>query len=270
MKVLLVNDDGIGASGLLALHRALFEAGHEVWAVAPAVEKSGISQAITARPVLKVSPVAMASGDRPGFAVDGTPADCVCLGIASLAPRVDFVLSGINNGPNLGHHVNYSGTVGAAAEAAALGRPALAVSLDWSVAPLAVGPQAFLRAARRTQEDFRDAARKTVEIMEAWPEFDLPEGLVLNVNFPAGPAAGWRGLKWAGLAANNGLDRFSFKADYETCGHNGRLYRREPAPQSEPPAKGSDEYWIAKGYATLTPLRPRTACAAVLDALGVD
>lgn len=229
MKVLLVNDDGIGANGLLALHQALLEAGHEVWTLAPANEKSGVSQAITAGPVLKVTARFMPGG-RPGFAVEGTPADCACLGLSSLAPQADFVLSGINNGPNVGYHVNYSGTVGAAAE----------------------------------------AARKTVEIMASWPDFHLPAGLILNVNFPASPEKDWRGLKWTGLSENISLDHFAFLPDYENEDSETRLYKRKLSPRNGPPTTDSDEYWMNKGYVTLTPLKPRTACAAVLETVGVN
>ena len=125
MALLLVtNDDGIHAAGLAALADALTELG-EVWVIAPEREQSACGHALTLhRPLRTVS-----SGERR-FAVNGTPSDCVNLGVLGFMPeRPAIVVSGINHGGNLGDDVTYSGTVSAAMEATLLGVPAVAVSL---------------------------------------------------------------------------------------------------------------------------------------------
>lgn len=134
MKVLLTNDDGYAAPGLGALEAVAREFASEVWIVAPAVEQSYAGHRVTTRAVL--SPVAYGPG---AWHVDGTPADCVRVALRALGLEPDLVLSGINQGGNLGIDVYTSGTVAAAREAAALGIPAIAVSqfihgertLDW-------------------------------------------------------------------------------------------------------------------------------------------
>ena len=122
MRILLTNDDGIDAPGLAVLADLCREWG-DVVVVAPDQERSGCGHATTTSRPLRVA-------DRgPGrFAVDGTPADCVRLGLTRLAGEVDWVVSGINRGGNLGVDIHLSGTVAAAREAALAGRPALALS----------------------------------------------------------------------------------------------------------------------------------------------
>ena len=134
MRILLTNDDGIHAPGIEALHRAIRDLG-EVVTVAPADVQSATSHGITFHTPLMIEEVAPNESMR-GYAVDGRPADCVKLGLRRLWPdlfgagtRPDVVISGMNSGANVGINVIYSGTVGAAVEAAFLGVPAIAVSL---------------------------------------------------------------------------------------------------------------------------------------------
>src|SRR6185369_980597 len=122
MRILLTNDDGIDAPGLRALHQAAAPLG-EPWVIAPCDAHSGCSHRVTTDDLLHV--------DRrePGWiAVTGTPADCVRVALHGVAPRVDWVLAGINAGGNLGADVWHSGTVAAVREAALHGRPGIAVS----------------------------------------------------------------------------------------------------------------------------------------------
>lgn len=134
MLILLTNDDGIYAPGLLALEHALRELG-EVRVVAPATEQSGVSHSITFLSPLVVQEVY--EGDRRrGWAVEGSPADCVKLGIFQYCPRrPDLVISGINSGLNAGINVLYSGTVAAAIEGAFFGITSVAVSLEYHPHP---------------------------------------------------------------------------------------------------------------------------------------
>lgn len=137
--ILVTNDDGIDSEGLLRLKQSLATVG-EVMVVAPDRDWSIIGHAKTMRRPLRVASVNLPDGDA-AYSVDGTPSDCVSLGVLGLLPRrPDLVVSGINKGPNLGEDITYSGTVAAAMEAVISGIPGIAVSLadylswDFSVA----------------------------------------------------------------------------------------------------------------------------------------
>lgn len=171
MHFLLTNDDGIHARGLRALHAALSEVA-ECIVVAPEREQSAVGHAITLTRPLMVRQV-RENDAFSGFAVTGTPADCVKIGIKELAPGpVDLVVSGINLGPNVGIDVIYSGTVSAATEAAILGVPSLAISLD----------------TRKHDADFSFAARFAKDIAAfVISNRDFLTGIPLNVNIPALP-----------------------------------------------------------------------------------
>src|SRR3954466_9722763 len=129
MKVLLTNDDGIGASGLHAMRRALLELpGVELAVIAPDSNRSATARSITTRRPLWVEEIEFGDGST-GFATDGTPVDCVrfaALGLIEFTP--ELIVSGINHGANLGDDITYSGTVAAALEGVVLGIPAIAVS----------------------------------------------------------------------------------------------------------------------------------------------
>ena len=170
MRILLTNDDGIGAEGLLALHEALAPT-CEVWVVAPDREQSAASHAITlARPLV------IKERRKRWFEVDGTPTDCVYIGLNHLmkSSRPDAVCSGINDGPNLGNDVLYSGTVAAAVESAMIGVPGIALSH-------AGDPR-----------DYQAAARFAPALLSAVAGNPLPRHALLNVNFPSGTPTGVR------------------------------------------------------------------------------
>ena len=122
MKVMLVNDDGYGAPGIEAMAEALKNAGHEVLVAAPDGQRSGSGQSVTLDGEVR------AVRKPLGWALTGTPADCVRAGLLHLMPDCDMVISGINLGANLGTDCNYSGTAAAAREAVMNGRAAMAVS----------------------------------------------------------------------------------------------------------------------------------------------
>ena len=135
-RLLLVNDDGVGAIGLLKLQVAARTISDDVWTVAPAAERSGASHAISL-----TQPVRARKLSEHEYAVDGTPVDCVAIALGALLDRApDFVFSGVNRGPNLAGDIIYSGTCGAAREAALRGIPSVALSMasvphaedDWS------------------------------------------------------------------------------------------------------------------------------------------
>jgi len=167
VRILLSNDDGIHAEGLLALHDALCTVA-EVWVVAPDREQSAASHAITLNRPLRIK-----ERKPRWFEVDGTPTDCVYVGLNHVlkASPPDLVCSGINDGPNVGNDVHYSGTVAAAVEAAMIGVPGIA----------------FSYAGR--DRLFGRAAAFAPALLAAFGRHGLPKHGVLNVNFPANPQA---------------------------------------------------------------------------------
>ena len=175
MRFLLTNDDGIYARGLTALYRELSKDA-ECIIVAPEIEQSAVGHAITISRPLMVRK-ARKNGKFLGYAVAGTPADCVKIGISELAGGpVDLVVSGINLGANVGINVLYSGTVSAATEAAIQGIPSLAISLD-----------------THREADFSAAARFARRMAAFILETPLPQ-VALNVNVPAIPEEEIRGV----------------------------------------------------------------------------
>lgn len=136
MRILLTNDDGVASPGLLRLREILEEHNHEVWAVAPDGERSGMSNYITLTEAIRCEEV----GNRL-FAISGSPADCVMVATLGAIPATpEVVISGINIGPNLGTDIIYSGTAAGARQAAYKGIPGIAVSLDSFTPPLHFDP----------------------------------------------------------------------------------------------------------------------------------
>ena len=191
MHIMLTNDDGVHALGIRTLARVLSEAGHRVSVCAPDRERSAASHSITLRRALNVEKVEF-PGAEIAYAADGTPADCARLGLY-LIPDVDLVISGINNGSNLGGACVYSGTVGAAMEASMSGVPALASSIG-----------AF------DHSDYVPAARITLKVAEWMMEHPLARGEFYNLNIPALPYEEIRGVIAAPLAPNY-LDTAAYK-----------------------------------------------------------
>lgn len=178
MRLLCSNDDGILARGLDCLVRAAEPLG-EVWVVAPDREQSATSHSLTLHHPLR--PVQL--GERR-WQVDGTPTDCVMLAIEALMPeRPDFVLSGINHGPNMGEDVLYSGTVAAAMEGLALGVPSIAVSFGGRV----------LHGESELMSDHVENLSKVLTHLTRLPVF--PADTLLNVNIPAIPARDVKGIR---------------------------------------------------------------------------
>lgn len=178
MRILCSNDDGILARGLACLERAATPLG-DVWVVAPDREQSATSHSLTLHHPLR--PVKL--GDQR-WQVDGTPTDCVMLAIEALLPeRPDFVLSGINHGPNMGEDVLYSGTVAAAMEGLALGVPSIAVSFAGRV----------LSADEPLLDELVESLTGVLRHLTSLPDF--PADTLLNVNLPAIPADQVKGIK---------------------------------------------------------------------------
>lgn len=250
MDVLLTNDDGIFAPGLRALYAALKAAGHAVNVVAPMSEQSGVGHSLTVFQPLRTREIA--DGDFRGTGVFGTPTDCVKLALGALLPKKpDLVMAGINRGPNSGPDIFYSGTVGAAAEAAHDGLPSMAIS----------------HACFGEAQDLDEVARHAVALAEKIDWKRLPPGRVLNVNYPDLP------LRECGGPI--------------VCRQSpavwGNLYNQRQAPGGAPYwwlvgfiaeetiGENSDRALLAKGHITITPLKFEYTDRECLDILeGMD
>ncbi|NQV16713.1 5'/3'-nucleotidase SurE [bacterium] len=176
-KILLTNDDGINARGIIALADAL-RAEAELYIVAPISEMSAMGHAITISDPLKVTEI-YKDNQHFGWGIGGTPADCVKLAInGDLIPRPDMVISGINQGANVGLDIIYSGTVSAAYEGTILDIPAMAISLN------SFG-----------QKDFSAAGKVAHNLVNKVLEEGLPSGTLLNINVPAGEYESFEGFR---------------------------------------------------------------------------
>ncbi len=228
MLILVTNDDGIRSPGLKTLAVALQAAGRVV-VVAPDRNRSAVGHALTLEHPLRADEI------KPDvFAVDGTPTDCVHLGIHGLIrQRPDLVVSGINRGSNVGDDITYSGTVCAALEAALMGIPAIAVSMD---SPLA-HPDGLELAG--------DYARNlALQVLAK----GLPSETFLNVNVPSGQCQGVQ-------LTRQGKRRYGEKI-ISNEDPRGRKYYwiagSEICTGDEP---GTDSYALSKGFISVTPLR---------------
>ena len=238
MKILLSNDEGVHAEDLKAMHQALSRIA-DVWVVAPLEEKSTTGHSLTLHKPLRILPMGPAS--KRTFAVTGSPADCVYLGIRQVMKSMpDFVVSGINRGANLGQDVYYSGTVSAAREACILGIPSLAVSLDVNYS------RAGLEELR-----FGTAARAAVQVIRAVQKEGLPWHTLLNLNVPNLPASKLKGIRFTrqGFRFYSGtiLQRKDHRGrDYFWVGGQYKGFKKE---------QGTDCHAVESGYASLTPLK---------------
>ncbi|HEX8855987.1 MAG TPA: 5'/3'-nucleotidase SurE [Thermoleophilaceae bacterium] len=240
MKVLLTNDDGIGAKGLHALRRALLEVpGIELSVIAPDSNRSATARSITTRRPLQVEEVELGDGTT-GYATDGTPVDCVRFAALGLVDQPDLIVSGINHGSNLGDDITYSGTVAAALEGVVLGIPAIAVS----------------QQSDRRQLDFHDGggfdftqvAAFAARIVEELEDVPIPADTLLNINAPAGEITGARACR---LGKRIYHDRLELESEDDEGRRLYRIYGREPGYEED---EGTDFAAIADGSIAVTPL----------------
>ena len=242
-RILVANDDGIFSPGIKALGLAMSDFA-DVTVVAPDVEQSAVGHGITIRRPLRFRHTASAGfGDVPAYRVDGTPADCVVLGVHLLG-KPDLVVSGINLGPNLGDDLTHSGTVAAAIEALALGVPSIA----FSQRPSESGEYDFAAGAAY-------AARLAREVLGR----GLPHRTLLNVNFPREAA---RGVRVTRVGEHRWEDSIVTRKDPE-----GREYHwvagvsRAPDAQDEATDYGA----VQAGYISVTPVRIDLTARDLLD-----
>ena len=239
-RILVTNDDGVRSEGIHALAAALGRLG-EVTVVAPHIEASAIGHALTLRRPLRFEQV----GDRI-YEVDGTPTDCVNIGIAQVygGAMPDLIVSGINKGYNLGDDVTYSGTVAGAMEGALLGVPSIAVSLE----------------RRRDRYDFGPASEAAGRIAALVLRDGLPSRTFLNINVPGGAP---KGIRITVQARRNHVTIVDERRD-----PRGNLYYWVEEGENEwEPHDRSDYQAVRDGYVSVTPLQPDLTDYAALPAL---
>jgi len=256
MRILITNDDGINAPGLKVIHAIatdLAGAGGEVWTVAPAFEQSGVGHCIS-----YTHPMMVAKMDERRFATEGSPADCVLAGLHDImkdAPP-DLVLSGVNRGNNSAENALYSGTLGAAIEAALQGVPAMALSQYF-------GPNNAL-----ADDPFEAAAQHGAalirRILANQPAETSDYRLFYNINFPPLPAAAVKGSR----VVSQGFRRnthFSVEPHFSPSGR--KFLWIKGGEQHIPTADGTDAAANLDGYISVTPMRADLTAHDMLHAL---
>lgn len=240
-RILVTNDDGVHSEGIRALADALRLVG-DVVVVAPHAESSAIGHALTLRRPLRIET------HHQGFhAVDGTPTDCINLGVAVVlkGELPDLIVSGINTGWNLGDDVTYSGTVAGALEGALLGIPSMAVSL------------------RRTRDylfDFAPSAQAAAVLADLVLRHGLPDRTFLNVNVPKGIP---KGFKRTIQGKRNHITKISERFD-----PRGKpYYWIEEGIDEWDPHDRSDYHAVREGYISVSLLSPDLTAYAVMDEL---
>ena len=251
MKLLITNDDGVFAPGIAALAETLTARGRDLVVVAPDRERSSVGHAITLSRPLRLWPVTSGNYEKTLriFAVDGTPSDCVMLGLEEVAPETTLVISGINRGPNLGDDLTYSGTVSAAMEGVILGRPALAVSLD-------IGPE-------DVEHYYDTAAAVTARLVDRLESLELPRGVLLNVNVPNLPYGELQGM----VPTRKGVRLYLDKVNRRTDPRGGTYYWVSGRPEDEL-TEGTDVWAVASGYVSITPVHMDLTHYPTLKELG--
>ena len=232
MRILLTNDDGINSPGLHALWREVRKVA-EVVIVAPATEQSAVGHAITLSYPLRIEEVRK-DGSIYGYAVNGTPADCVKIAVSTfLKETPDIVISGINLGPNTGTNVIYSGTVSAATEGTILGIPSVAISLTTFTDPY-----------------YGYAAKLACTLAAAVHEHGLPESTLLSVNVPNVREKDIAGIR----ITRQGKSKFKEFFDKRIDPKGGTYYWLAGEMVDADESADSDHAAVRENFVSITPL----------------
>jgi len=245
MKILLTNDDGIEAEGLVALHKEIKKHG-DILIVAPDAERSSVGHGITlSRPIFIKK---YYKGNKFwGYGISGTPADCVKFAIKKLLKtKPDLVISGINHGPNDGCSVFYSGTIAAAREGALHGIPSIALSLD-----------TFGNA------DFTYAARFTSHLIRNLDSISIPKGTFLNINVPSMQADKIKGLKFTQQGLKPIREVFKKKLNP----HDREYFWLGAMAPLTPKHSKCDTAALKENFVTVTPIQVETTNFDYLNSL---
>jgi 5'-nucleotidase len=254
MRVLITNDDGIGAKGINALRKALAEIPDtRVSLIAPDSNRSATARSITTRSPLWVEEIEFEDGTT-GYATDGTPVDCVRFAeLGLIGERPELIVSGINHGANLGDDITYSGTVAAALEGIVLGIPAIAVSQQSGAKEM------DFRLGR--EFDFSVAAAFTAELVRRVADNPIPENTLINVNCPAGDPTG---VEVTHLGKRLYNDEMKLVEEDDDGRRRYEIYGFEPSFEDE---EGSDLSAIAAGRISVSALHFDLTDRAGLEAL---
>ena len=255
MRILITNDDGIMAPGLEVLHGLASQlAGPtgEVWTVAPQSEQSGVGHCIS-----YTKPVLVHQYGQRKFAVEGSPADCVLAGLNNLMPcKPDLVLSGVNKGNNSAENTLYSGTIGAAMEAALAGIPAIAMSQFY-------GPK-----NSELKNSFEASSNHGLVAIKACLKAGFTRAhdyaLFYNINFPPVPALGVLGMK---SVAQGYRGDGAFGAHATTAPNGRKFLFMHGRPQQVPTKDGTDAAANLAGYVSITPMRANLTAQDQLEHL---
>ncbi len=232
MKILISNDDGIDARGINELAKYLKDVG-DVTIIAPRTEQSAVGHAITMSIPLRVNEY-YKNGEFFGYAVDGTPADCVKIGITNILKETpDIVVSGINHGANTAINIVYSGTVSAAREAAIMDIPAIAISLN------SHNPQHFEVAGKVAQE-----------LVKLVCEHKLPTGTLLNVNVPDVPENEIAGI----LPTKQGKTKWDDVYEERIDPYGKKYYWLTGQPKEMDFELDKDHFAVKNNYVAITPV----------------
>lgn len=242
MRILITNDDGINADGLKTLEAIAAEVAGpsgEVWTVAPAFEQSGVGHCIS-----YTHPTMIAELGPRRWAAEGSPSDCVMAGLHDILPsRPDLILSGVNRGNNAGENAVYSGTLGGAMEGALQRVPAIALS------------QFFGPGNASLPDPFDAATRHGASVVKALLNNGFWGGdgyqVFYNINFPAVPAAGVKGIR----VARQGLRPDGFTVDAQDSPSGRRFLWVRGNAQAVETGPGTDVTANLAGYVSVTPMR---------------
>lgn len=249
VHILVTNDDGVTAPGLLALAKEMEVLG-KVSILAPDRNWSASGHVKTMHRPLRVKEIQLSDGIQ-ALATDGAPSDCVALAVLGILPeKIDLVVSGINPNANLGYDVTYSGTVTAAMEATIWGLPGIAVSLD--------SPDNHLGAL-----NYGMAARVARQVADKVNRRGLPKGTLLNVNVPYLPLAEMVGFK----ITRQGLRVYRDELDRRLDPRNRPYYWIGGQSPTGVPEDGTDFGVLKQGYVSITPLHLDMTAYHVVDSL---
>ena len=253
MKLLITNDDGVFAPGIVELASALGRSGHECAVTAPDRERSSVGHSITLTRPLRLweAPPGPYPPECRVFACDGTPSDCVVLAMEEVMPNPGLVISGINRGPNLGDDLTYSGTVSAAMEGVILGRSAVAVSLACDGADL--------------EHHYEPASSVAVALVDFLESNPLKPGVLLNVNVPNVPLPLIRGIK----VTRKGVRLYEGKVTRFTD-PGGRIFYWVAGRPEDQLEEGSDVWAAANGYVSITPVHMDMTHFPSIETLAAD
>ncbi|MFY0616849.1 5'/3'-nucleotidase SurE [Shimia sp.] len=256
MRILITNDDGINAPGLVTLEQIAHDlAGPdgEVWCVAPAFEQSGVGHCIS-----YTHPTMIAKMGERRFAAEGSPADCVLAGVhdVMIDARPDLILSGVNRGNNSAENALYSGTLGAAIEGALQGIPSFALSQF-------LGPQNY-----NVDDPFEAAGAHGAQVLRSILDTDVPNaadyGLFYNINFPPVLAKDVQGVRVTAQGLRKGT---GFSVEPHTSPSGRRFLWARGGDQQQKTAEGTDAAANLDGYISVTPMRADLTAHDALSAL---